>query len=48
MKVTNPLLLTTASAILAGLANAGPTVDLGYATYEGYYNSIYGLNVWKG
>ncbi|KAI0148284.1 putative carboxylesterase [Hypoxylon sp. NC0597] len=26
---------------------AGPTVDLGYATYEGYYNETYDLNIWK-
>ncbi|KAJ5103608.1 carboxylesterase family protein [Penicillium argentinense] len=48
MKVTKPLLLTTVSAILVGLANAGPPVDLGYATYEeGYYDTTFGLNVWK-
>ena len=23
-------------------------VDLGYATYQGYYNDTYDLNVWKG
>ncbi len=26
----------------------GPTVDLGYATYQGYYDETYDLNVWKG
>ncbi|KAI1205836.1 putative carboxylesterase [Annulohypoxylon truncatum] len=26
---------------------AACTVDLGYATYEGYYNDTYGLNIWK-
>lgn len=25
----------------------GPIVNLGYATYEGYYNDAYELNVWK-
>ncbi|KAI0854069.1 Alpha/Beta hydrolase protein [Daldinia vernicosa] len=26
---------------------APPTVDLGYATYQGYYNDTYDLNIWK-
>ncbi|KAI1173070.1 Alpha/Beta hydrolase protein [Nemania sp. FL0916] len=26
---------------------SGPVVDLGYATYEGYYNATYDLNIWK-
>ncbi|KAI5861611.1 putative carboxylesterase [Durotheca rogersii] len=26
---------------------AAPTVDLGYATYRGYYNDTYDINVWK-
>ncbi|KAI1452517.1 putative carboxylesterase [Annulohypoxylon moriforme] len=29
------------------IAAAACTVDLGYATYEGYYNDTYGLNIWK-
>ncbi|KAI6084841.1 putative carboxylesterase [Hypoxylon rubiginosum] len=26
---------------------SSPAVDLGYATYQGYYNSTYDLNIWK-
>lgn len=26
---------------------SGLAVDLGYATYQGYYNDTFGLNVWK-
>ncbi|KAI0873869.1 alpha/beta-hydrolase [Hypoxylon argillaceum] len=26
---------------------SGPVVDLGYATYEGYFNDTYNLNIWK-
>ncbi|KAI1749224.1 Alpha/Beta hydrolase protein [Xylaria castorea] len=26
---------------------SGPIVSLGYATYEGYYNGTYDLNIWK-
>ncbi|KAI3328107.1 alpha/beta-hydrolase [Xylariaceae sp. AK1471] len=29
------------------LSISGPTVNLGYATYEGYYNDTYDLNIWK-
>lgn len=25
----------------------GLIVDLGYATYQGYHNTTYGLNIWK-
>lgn len=28
--------------------NTSPTVDLGYATYQGFYDNSTGLNVWKG
>jgi hypothetical protein len=43
-----------AAAVAACVAEAvvlprsnGPIVDLGYATYQGYYNNTYALNVWK-
>ncbi|KAI1135060.1 putative carboxylesterase [Hypoxylon sp. FL0543] len=36
-----------AASIQAVAVLAGPTVDLGYATYEGYYNETYDLNIWK-
>lgn len=26
---------------------SAPMVDLGYATYQGYHDDTYGLNVWK-
>lgn len=29
-------------------ASALPIVDLGYARYQGYYDSTFGLYVWKG
>jgi hypothetical protein len=29
------------------LSISGPVVNLGYATYEGYYNNTYDLNIWK-
>ncbi|KAJ7507239.1 putative carboxylesterase [Mycena galericulata] len=35
--------------LLAVMVNgAAPVVDLKYATYQGYYNGIYNLNIWKG
>lgn len=27
--------------------SSSTTVDLGYATYQGYHDDTYGLNVWK-
>ncbi|KAI0380415.1 putative carboxylesterase [Hypomontagnella monticulosa] len=32
---------------VAGAASVTLNVDLGYATYEGYYNDTYHLNIWK-
>ncbi|KAJ2993853.1 hypothetical protein NUW58_g1719 [Xylaria curta] len=32
---------------LSGPSLSGPVVSLGYATYEGYYNDTYDLNIWK-
>ena len=43
------LALTTAPTGLATLVQtSSPVVDLDYATYEGYYDSTYDLNVFKG
>lgn len=28
--------------------SSSTVVDLGYATYRGYYNDTYDLNIWKG
>lgn len=43
------LAFTAASVSLATPAQtSSPVVDLGYATYEGYYNDTYDLNVFKG
>ncbi|KAI0426624.1 Alpha/Beta hydrolase protein [Xylaria sp. FL1042] len=38
---------TGRSAELPPSVSAGPIVSLGYATYEGYYNGTYDLNIWK-
>ncbi|KAI1373239.1 putative carboxylesterase [Hypoxylon crocopeplum] len=43
---------TAAAAVRATYARAAavtsaPTVDLGYASYQGYYNDTYDLNIWK-
>lgn len=32
----------------ASQASSSLVVDLGYATYEGYIDSAFGVNVWKG
>lgn len=32
---------------LAAPSCKGPTVDLGYAKYRGYYEKEYDLNIWK-
>ncbi|KAH9883509.1 Alpha/Beta hydrolase protein [Xylariomycetidae sp. FL2044] len=41
------LATSAAAAGISASADAAPTVDLGYATYQGVYNETYGLNVWK-
>ncbi|KAI0173305.1 putative carboxylesterase [Hypoxylon sp. FL1284] len=38
---------TIEAAALPRSPSSTPAVDLGYATYQGYYNSTYDLNVWK-
>jgi hypothetical protein len=46
------LALANIPASLASLASpahtASPVVDLGYAKYQGLYNSTYDINVFKG
>lgn len=43
------LALATAPASLATRVHtASPVVDLGYARYQGLYNSTYDINVFKG
>ncbi|KAI0025557.1 Alpha/Beta hydrolase protein [Xylariomycetidae sp. FL0641] len=37
-----------APAFASSHSSSSSTVDLGYATYQGYYNDTHGLNVWKG
>lgn len=32
---------------LPAARSSAPTVDLGYAAYQGYHDDTYGLNVWK-
>ncbi|KAI1383645.1 putative carboxylesterase [Hypoxylon trugodes] len=36
-------ILAAATTVIA----TNPSVNLGYATYEGYYNDTFGLNIWK-
>ena len=40
----------TPISLVLPLSNASnpPIVNLGYATYQGYYDSKYGLNIFKG
>lgn len=33
--------------VLRTARSSAPTVDLGYATYQGYHDDTYGLDVWK-
>jgi hypothetical protein len=46
------LVLLALTAVPAGLAasvqTSSPVVDLGYATYQGYYNHTFDLNIFKG
>ncbi|OCL09389.1 carboxylesterase family protein [Glonium stellatum] len=44
----NGLTLVVAEPIPSPSAAASPTVDLSYATYQGYYDANYSLNVFKG
>lgn len=55
MEITT-LLMLIATLVAAPPARGGvvrtarspaPAVDLGYATYQGYHDDAYGLNVWK-
>lgn len=34
-------------ALVTPRSSTDPIVDLGYANYQGYYDSTYALNVWK-
>ncbi|KAI0837805.1 putative carboxylesterase [Hypoxylon sp. FL0890] len=48
MKPNRGILSWILAAFIQAIAVlAAPTVDLGYATYEGYYNETYDLNIWK-
>lgn len=43
------LALTAApTGLAASVQPSSPVVDLGYATYQGYYNNTYELNIFKG
>lgn len=42
------VLITTGVSLAAPAHTAYPVVDLGYASYQGYYDSTYHLNVYKG
>lgn len=41
------LAVVTDHAFAATPLESAPTVDLGYAVYEGVYNDTYNLNTWK-
>lgn len=41
------LAVITGHALAAIPLESSPTVDLGYAVYEGVYNDTYNLNTWK-
>jgi hypothetical protein len=41
------LAIVTDHALATGSSESTPTVDLGYAVYEGVYNDTYNLNTWK-
>ena len=41
-------LVTTRVNLAASAHTAHPVVELGYASYQGYYDSAYNLNVFKG
>ena len=42
------LALTTTPGLATPVQTSSPVVDLGYATYEGYHDSTYDLNIFKG
>lgn len=43
------ILCYIAPSLCVAISNAtAPTVDLGYETYSGYYNSTADLNIFKG
>ncbi|KAK2602565.1 hypothetical protein N8I77_009083 [Diaporthe amygdali] len=39
--------LSAHGRVIRTTRSSAPTVDLGYATYQGYYDDTYGLNMWK-
>lgn len=41
------LAVVTGHAFAAAPLESSPTVDLGYAVYQGVYNDTYNLNTWK-
>lgn len=55
MQVVSLLMLVAALAttplangrVLRTARSSAPTVDLGYAAYQGYHDDTYGLDVWK-
>ncbi|GIJ89467.1 hypothetical protein Asppvi_008409 [Aspergillus pseudoviridinutans] len=47
MKLDLGLLLAATLASLVAGSSSGPVVDLGYSSYQGYYEASAGLNIWK-
>lgn len=48
MKPDVRLLLAATLAPIVGGSSSGPIVDLDYSSYQGYYETATGLNIWKG
>ncbi|KAL5358588.1 Alpha/Beta hydrolase protein [Aspergillus floccosus] len=48
MKLDFRLLLAAILAPIVGCSASGPIVDLGYSSYQGYYEATTSLNIWKG
>lgn len=47
-KALSMLLASVVTAFATPSERLLPIVDLGYARYQGYYDSTFGLHVWKG
>jgi len=53
MKTAVSLFLLTAgafssAAVIGATDSSGPVVDLGYAKYQGYYNSTFNTTIYRG
>ncbi|KAF7177783.1 hypothetical protein CNMCM7691_006217 [Aspergillus felis] len=48
MKLDLGLLLAASLTTLVAGSSSGPIVNIGYSSYQGYYEASNGLNIWKG